>query len=266
MESSHNKLLSDEEYHDIFAEFCSFRQIIISKLSEFGLDKCQKVLDLASGHGFLSFTIRDSGYKGRLIDIGLLNDLKSYQKVISYKEFNSNDIQYIIMSASTLAFRDNTYDLIVNFLGLEDINMTLGKGGVKSTLVELSRILCKDGILEIAIMSKGKDPASLINWNLWRYIGLKSVFYSPQFYIRTLTKAGCILQKQFVLRTNKKMTVNQAKEEILFACEEAPKIFKNYDVKAKKFEKVWKKFSKKIERYGLGFYPEILILIFKKKA
>ncbi|MFX0001060.1 MAG: class I SAM-dependent methyltransferase [Candidatus Hodarchaeota archaeon] len=264
MDSIHINYLTDEEYDNIFIEFCFFRQKVVSELLKFGLDKRTKVLDVAAGHGFLSFAIRDSGYKGRLVDIGLLNDLNSYEKAISSKEFNSDNIQYVIMSTANLAFRDNSFDLIANFLGLEDINMTLGREGVKSTLEELGRILRKDGILEITIMLKGKDPSSIINWKLWRYVGLNSLFYSPHFYIKLLEKLGCVLLKKFILRTNKNITLNQAKEEILFACEEAPKLFRKYGVKAKPFQKVWSKFNKKIKRYGLGFYPEILVLIFKK--
>ncbi|MFX1500030.1 MAG: class I SAM-dependent methyltransferase [Promethearchaeota archaeon] len=258
--------LADEEYKNIFIEFCSFRQKIVSKLKDFGLKKSNIILDLAAGHGILSLAIRDSGYEGKLVDIGLINDLESYRRITSNQNRKDANIQYIIMNTSTLAFRDNSFDFIVNFLGLEDINMTLGKKGVKNALIELNRILNKNGILEISIMLKGNEPSSIINWNLWKYIGLNSIFHSPKFYINLLENFGYILQNKFILKTNKKMTEEQAKEEILFACEEAPKIFDNYGVKAKSFEKVWKKLNKRIKKNGVGFYPEILVLIFKKTS
>ncbi len=258
--------MTDEEYETIFIEFCSFRQRIASSLIDFGLRESNTVLDLAAGHGLLSIAIRDSGYEGKLIDIGLINDLKSFKRTIEKSNRKYFNIQYIVMNSSNLAFRDNCIDFIVNFLGMEDINMTLGKEGVKMTLKELSRILIKNGILEISIMVKGKEVSSIINWKLWKFIGLNSIFYSPRFYINSLKKSGFMLENKIVLKTNKKMTTEQAKEEILFACEEAPTIFEKYGIKAKEFKKVWNKFIQKIKKYGLGFYPEIMTLIFKKEG
>jgi len=257
--------LTDKEYKKIFFAFCSFRQNIATELLKYGLNESQNVLDFASGHGLLSLAIKDTGYKGHIVDIGLINDLETYKRTVLNNNYNIKNIQYIVMNASNLGFRDNKFKIIANFLGLEDINMTLGKEGVLTTLKELSRILCENGILEISLMIKGKEPSSIINWKLWKYIGLNSIFYKPNFYIKALEKAGCKLQKKFLLKTYKKMTSKQAEEEIIFACKEAPQIFHKYGVRAKEFQKIWNKFSRKIRKHGLGFYPIVMVLIFKKE-
>lgn len=258
--------LSDEEYENIFVSFCSFRQKLVSKLEEYGLLKSNYIMDLAAGHGFLSFAVEEKGYKNYLVDIGLINDLENFRRTIAIETYNSRNLQFIVMDSSKMAFRENRFDFIVNFLGLEDINMTIGKSGVISTLKEADRILKVGGILEIAILAKGSKPSSILNWKIWKYIGLNSRFYSPEFYINKMLELGLRLKEKFMLRTNKKMTSTQAKEEILFACEEAPKIFKRYNVYPKPFKQVWNKYKKKIKKQGLGFYPIILILIFEKQS
>ncbi|MFX1308748.1 MAG: class I SAM-dependent methyltransferase [Promethearchaeota archaeon] len=257
--------LTDKEYKRVFFDFCSFRQKIATELLKYRLKESQSVLDFAAGHGLLSFAINDIGYKGHIVDVGLINDLETYKRTIQIKNYNTKNIEYIVMDTSSLGFRDNSFEIIANFLGLEDINMTQGKEGVKTTLKQLSRILHRNGILEISIMLKGKEPSSIINWKLWKYIGLNSFFYSPKFYIKSLKKEGCRYQKKILLKTYKKMTIEQAKEEILFACKETPKIYSKYGVKAKEFQKVWKKFRDKVEKHGLGFYPIIMVLLFKKQ-
>ena len=168
------------------------------------------------------------------------------------------------MDSSITAFRDQTFDCIVNFLGLEDINMTLGKNGVILTLLELGRIIKNKGIIEIAIMVKGNEPSSLLNWEIWEYIGLNSIFHPPKFYIKHLSRIGFRLEYKFLLKSFKKMNIEQAREEISFACEEAPKLFKLYNVKARKFQDVWNKYGVKIKQFGCGFYPDILVMVFKK--
>ncbi|MFX1572894.1 MAG: hypothetical protein ACFFB0_09100 [Promethearchaeota archaeon] len=255
---------TDEEYEKAFANFCSFREKISVELVNFGLLESHYIIDLAAGHGFLSFAINKLGYKGQVLCIGLPNDYNTYKRVLESGNYSSKNIQYCIMDTSQMGFRDGTINFITNFLGLEDINMLGGKKAITYTLSETSRLLRDPGILQISILLKGSEPSSKLNWKLWKYIGLNSIFYKPKFYTKKLKNLGFNLQKSFQLKTFKKMTLNQAREEILFACKETPKIFNKYKVKSKSFEKVWEKFKHNIKKYGLAFYPEILILIFQK--
>ncbi len=256
--------LTDEEYENIFFDFCSLRNKIGMKLIKYGLLEKENVLDIAAGHGLLSIAIKEHGYNNKLVAIGLKNDVESFGQL--RKKYDSvKDIQYVECFSSQLGFKNESFDCIINFLGLEDINMTSGKRGVKKTLFEMSRIVKKEGIIEITIQIEGKEPSSQIFWDLWENIGLNSIFYPPDYYIDTLESVGCFLVEQFSLKTYKKMTENQAKLEIKFACDEAPKIFSDYDVEARPFQEVWKEFKPRIRKYGMEFWPEFLVLIFKKE-
>ncbi|MFX0051352.1 MAG: class I SAM-dependent methyltransferase [Candidatus Hermodarchaeota archaeon] len=256
--------LSDKEYRTIFQTFCSFRKIITSLLIDFGLLKSHKILDLAAGHGFMSFTIREFGYKNEIYPIGLTNDLHSFKQVINRIYPSSMNIQYLVMDTTKLGFENDSIDFIVNFLGLEDINMTRGYTGVCQSLSEACRVLRKGGILEIAILQRGSEPSDDLNWRLWESIGLNAIFHPPESYIQNIEEKGLKIQKKVLLKSSRKMTAKQAREEILFACEKAPQIFKEFNVHVRAFDDVWAEFGSEIGQYGLGFYPNILVLIFKK--
>ena len=60
------------------------------------------------------------------------------------------------------------------------------------------------------------------------------------------------------------MTAAQTREELQFACEEAPRIFKEYTVSAVPFDKLWQKFGERIERYGMAYYSDLCILVGRK--
>lgn len=257
--------MTDEEYEEIWVKFCNFRNKIISDLRTYNLFNKDIVLDLLAGHGLLSLALSKNGYKGKIIALGLKNDAESFQKTLKNYTYNHRQIQYLIMNSALMALQENSVDFIINFLGLEDINMTIGKQGIIQTLTECARILKKDGYIEMAILKKGNLPSSRINWEVWKYIGLNAIFYPKKFYVHLLKELNFKLEKEVLLQTKKKMTVKQAKEEIQFACNKAPAIFQKFTVKTRPFEEVWKKFKKCIENHGMGYYPDILILVFRKK-
>jgi hypothetical protein len=143
--------------------------------------------------------------------------------------------------------------------------MTSGKKGVQNTLLEMSRVLKNEGIIEIAIQIEGTEPSDKIYWEVWNKIGLNSVFHPPSFYIDILEGAGCNLVEQFTIKTKKKMTEDQAKEEIEFACKETLKIFSDFNLEVKPFTEIWAEFQPKIRKYGMGYWPIFLVLIFQKK-
>jgi hypothetical protein len=60
------------------------------------------------------------------------------------------------------------------------------------------------------------------------------------------------------------MTTEQAKEELLFACNETPKIFKVYHVKTISFETLWEMYKEKIEKYGMAYYSKLITIIGRK--
>jgi hypothetical protein len=80
-------------------------------------------------------------------------------------------------------------------------------------------------------------------------------------YKKMLEKNGFRLLARRLYHTGKKLTPQQAREEIRFACENVPRI---YGVKTPCFDKVWEEFGNRIEEHGLGHYSKVVLFIAQK--
>ncbi|NHK30779.1 MAG: class I SAM-dependent methyltransferase [Asgard group archaeon] len=264
-----NKFMSKEEYANSFTRFFALRKKIARSLISFGLSSGMNILDILAGHGFFSYEIAKLIKKGKITAIGLQNDLDSFnsfsKKLIDEQQRKAIElINYELMDIINLEFPDNTFDFVVNFLGLEDVNMTRGPEGVKQALRECARVLKPSGILQITLCLEGDEPDQIIAKEVTDLIGHQAIFYPKEFYIEELEKSSIEIIDERWFYSKRKMTAEQAKEELVFACNETPKYFKEYDIKTISFEELWKKYGEKIEKHGMAFYSQLLILIGRK--
>ncbi|MBU7030531.1 MAG: class I SAM-dependent methyltransferase [Theionarchaea archaeon] len=268
MKPMKNEFMSNEEYEKSFVDFWGIRSKIAHLLTDYGLKSGAHILDVPAGHGFLSCEIAKVIQRGSIHAVGLQNDLKTFQAFFRSlkgpeKEY-SKLITYHVMDAAHLTFPDETFDFVVNFLGLEDINMTKGITGVKQCLSEFTRVLKPEGILQVTLCLEGDEPDQVIAKEIMEYIGCNAVFYSKDFYTAELQRRGIQILAEHWFHTRRKMTASQAREELLFACNETPKIFKDYDVHTVSFNKLWQKFGKRIKVHGMAFYSDLCVLIGQK--
>ena len=127
---------SDEEYQQAFVYFGGVRKEIARLLSRsLGMNK-GIILDISAGHGYLSFEVAKLFRESWILGIGLPNDCVDYLRIRNQNNANPlyERIDFVASDATRLALSDGSCDLIVNFLGLEDIMMTRGEGGVFQTL------------------------------------------------------------------------------------------------------------------------------------
>jgi ubiquinone/menaquinone biosynthesis C-methylase UbiE len=263
-----NAFMSDEEYEGCFTNFWGIRSRIAHVLMDYGLQSGNRVLDVPSGHGFLAYEIARVIQEGEIHAVGLSNDLETYKQFSTSLKGPEKEylklISYTVADAAELPFQSGKFDFVVNFLGLEDINMTKGITGVKKSLSEFVRVLNVDGIILITVCLEGNEPDQVLAKEITEYMGINALFYSKDFYYNELQKlTGDIVCEKWV-HTHRKMTAAQAKEELLFACEEAPRIFEKYNVKAVPFHELWQKFGERITRYGMAYYSDLCILVGKK--
>jgi ubiquinone/menaquinone biosynthesis C-methylase UbiE len=258
---------TDDEYQRAFFEFGGFREEIARRIHEIILLGEAIVLDLLSGHGLLSLECRKIFPHARLICTGLLNDAESYRSLQITNLVSTNvlsQIYYIICNATRIPLKSASCDAIVNFLGLEDVNMLYGESGVKSVFEEASRLLKPNGFFQISFVEYGNHPAEMIAQEVWESIGLNAVFYRRDEYVELLKIYDFEVYEEFTLKHNKKMTLEQSKEEIQFACNEAPRIYSGFGVKAIRFDEIWKKFSERIMSDGMGYWSPVRVMIFSK--
>ncbi len=261
-----NEFLFDNEYNDFFFNFEGIRKDIIQSLIPYGLKKAQWVLDFPSGHGLLAHEVLLQNQTGKVVGIGLDNDLHTYIKTKNLTEYSGTlkRLEYCGNDITCSCFQKEKFDFIVNFLGLEDIHMTRGNVGLAQTFAELSQILKKGAILQIAINIEGNEPDEILNKEVTRYIGHNAYFHPKEFYLDLFSKNGIELEEEKWFYSRKKLTADQARVELEFACEETPKYFKQFGINCKSFNEVWEKFGERVKELGLAYYSDICILIGKK--
>jgi ubiquinone/menaquinone biosynthesis C-methylase UbiE len=264
-----NEFMTDQEYEECFVEFWGIRSNIAHTLTEYGLKPGISVLDVPAGHGFFSYEVAKVIQRGEIHAVGLKNDLESFERFsrslkTESERYYLDMITYSVMDAVNLGFPSEIFDFVVNFLGLEDINMTRGKKGVKKSLSEFVRVLTCNGVIQVTVCIEGDEPDQVIAKEVMDYLGAQAVFYPKEFYVQELETLGVSIVAEKWFHTHKKMTAKQAEEELRFACDEPPKIFSDYNVTTVPFDELWDKFGSRIETHGMAYYSDLCVLIGRK--
>jgi hypothetical protein len=165
-----------------------------------------------------------------------------------------------------IPFSNGVFDVVINFLGLEDIKMTRGAEGVKLALSEMARVLDAKGLLQISLVEYGEFPEERLARVVWSATGLNPVFETREWYRQVLEALGLrlLLEEQFIYP--KKMTAAQAKEELKFACNVAPSLFSEFGVSARNFESLWTEFGSRIKEHGMAYWSRIRVMLFEHEA
>jgi len=264
-----NSYMTDQEYGECFMKFWGIRAQIARLLTQYGLKKGAQVLDIPSGHGLFALEIAKVISSGNVHAIGLWNDLETFQafshSLHPVDQLYLHIIRYHIMDAVCLGFKTNSFDFVVNFLGFEDINMTRGKQGVIQAIKECHRVLRPGGIFQLTLCLEGDEPDERIAKEVFEMLGCNAIFYPKEFYIEELNHCGIQLLDEKWFHTHRKMTAQQAKEEISFACTETPSIFSSYEVRTMPFEVLWDRVKDRIEVHGMAYYSHLCVLVGQKE-
>lgn len=246
--------LSDDEYPRFFEQLNGLRRRIVADLP---IEPGMRILDLATGYGYFAMTVarQVAGVKIVGIDLSRSDVCKAHRN--SRKGGLTSCIKIVQMDATSMGFRNGSFDVVVNFLGLEDIHMTRGRGGVQRTFMEASRVLKSRGDFCFVTMPPEEmdSQAQKLETAVFSYT-CGATWLSLGEYKRMLAEAGFELTRKASYYTGKKLTPKQAREYIGFACENVPKI---YGVRTSSFEKVWQRFGKDIDNYGLGYYSKVVL-------
>ena len=257
---------SSEEYENAFVHFGDIRKRIASLVVSLCKTDSLMVLDFLAGHGYMGLEISRTSRSAKVVGFGLPNDVLTHlglrKKLAQPELFSSTD--YVCADGTSLPFLEGSFNLVVNFLGLEDLKMTKGKEEVEKALIDLSRLVSFGGFLQIGIVEYGETPEEQIAKDLWEAIGLGCTFLPVTYYREVLEGKGLRLLNSVVFLFPKKMTSEQAKEELEFACYEAPKIYAQFGVQAVSFQKIWNQFRDRIKEHGMAYWSRIRVLVFRK--
>ena len=176
----------------------------------------------------------------------------------------SNRITLREMDASSLGFQAEIFDHVVNFLGLEDVHMTRGREGVEKAFKEAHRVLRPGGFFCFVAMpsDEAETHAQRNEIEVFSWI-CDATWLTRAEYMDLISGSGLALEYGKVFRTGKKLTVEQAKEEIVFACDNVPFI---YGRPACSFDEAWERFGDSITEHGMGHYSRLELFVTRKRA
>jgi ubiquinone/menaquinone biosynthesis C-methylase UbiE len=248
--------ISDSEYESYYPRLNGLRTRIVRYLP---MKPSMRILDLATGYGY--FAIEVARHNTTVKTTGIDISLSCVQK--SQRNIEQVDLQNLIsivrMDATDMGFHHEVFDMAVNFTGLEDIHMTRGKAGLQQTFNEVYRVLAPESHFCFVVMppEEMETEAQRIEVALFSYI-CDAIWLTTNEYETLLERAGFTVCSTYRYYTGLKLTPEQAKTEIRFACDYAPKI---YGVNTPSYEEIWARFGQDIEKHGLGHYSKVVLMI-----
>lgn len=221
-----------------------------------------RILDVATGEGFFAIEVAKSygNLKVTGVDISR-SSIRNGKKNVK-REGLEGRVEMVELDATRMNFKREEFDMVINFTGLEDIHMTSGRLGVQRTFFGVNRVLKPGSYFCLVVMppEEMETEAQQTEVALFSYI-CDATWLSAREYKEMLEKAKFRSVRMRSYYTGKKLTPEQAKAEIRFACKNVPKI---YAIKTPSFEEIWGRFGDDIEQYGLGHYSKVVSVVAKK--
>ena len=248
--------VSDEEYPTYFVKLEGVREKAAAELCLTG-----DVLDIATGSAYYAMALTREHPDIHVTAIDIAGHETARENVD--KAGLSSRITLREMDATNLEFTDGSFDHVANFLGLEDIHMTKGREGVEKAFKEAHRVLKPSGSFCFAAMpcDEAETPAQRKEIEVFSWI-CDATWLTRADYLSLISGSGLAFEYSKVFRTGKKLTVEQAREEIEFACENVPVI---YGRPARVFDKAWERFGDSITEHGLGHYSRLELFVTRNK-
>lgn len=251
--------ISNPEYETYYGRLNSLRSRIAAHLP---IGSAVRILDVATGEGF--FAIEVAKYYGDLkitgVDISR-RSVRDARKNVK-REGLGRTVQIVEADTTRLNFKRAEFDMAINFTGLEDIHMTSGRVGVQQTFLEVNRVLKPTSHFCLVVMppEEMETEAEKIEVALFSYI-CDATWLTFREYQEMLNSAEFRVLSVRTYYTGKKLTPEQAKSEIRFACKNVPRI---YGIETQSFEEIWGRFGKSIEEHGLGHYSKVVSVVAQK--
>ena len=252
--------VQEQDYEDYASRLDGLRAKVVAELP---LEPRMRILDIATGSALFAIELakRDPSYKIVAIDVSD-KAIRIADRRIREKWLDPH-VTTMKMDATRLEFQGGSFGMAVNFMGLDDIDMTRGDQGVRQAFHEVARILKSRGYFCFTILPPEESETAAQKLEAEVYTHACGAKWLPAIrYQEFLRGAGFTLIKRQVFYSRKKLQSAQARIEIQVAIENA----RSHDVEPLPFEEVWKKFGKEIEENGLGHASRVVLMIARRNA
>jgi len=248
--------VNDREYPTYFGTLGGLRE----KIAEALPFSQGNVLDVATGSAYFAAAVAKTRPRVKItaIDIGRLDTAK----MVVEKSGVADRVTLANMDATRMEFPPNSFDHAINFLGLEDIHMTRGRKGVEDTFKEVHRVLKPGGTFSFTVMpsDKAETLAQALEVEVFSYI-CDATWLKEAEYVRIAESRGLVVQSKRVFKTGKKLTLEQARQEMAYAVENVPRL---YGRNARSFDDAWNKYRERIRLNGLGHYSRVELFVARR--
>jgi cyclopropane fatty-acyl-phospholipid synthase-like methyltransferase len=217
------------------------------------------VLDLGFGHGFLSCEIAVQT-NANVVAIDFLGGDQLRIAKSGVRTGGLEDrISFVTGDARRLPFSPGSFECVVSFLALEDVNMTGGRQSLTSVIENSVQALRPGGLLAFAddmFLECAKEKSQKL-YSRIQNDEFQAGLPSKEIILSVLTKHGLRNVKEVSYDPNVTLGPEEAKVELKDVVEAKP-FGKSFD-----FAKLWQKHGKEIETFGLS-YPSILLISVQK--
>jgi demethylmenaquinone methyltransferase/2-methoxy-6-polyprenyl-1,4-benzoquinol methylase len=128
-------------------------------------DTSQSVLDVCAGTAASSILIADHNRKNRIIGIDISEDMLSVARRKIFQR-NLNNLEVRNMSADSMQFSDNSFDVVMISFALHEFEQTLRQ----NIIMEIARVLKPGGIFLVIDFARQNNRLNHFFLNLWTKI------------------------------------------------------------------------------------------------
>ena len=252
--------LTDEEYETYWVKLQGIRRSISKDL---GLTEGMEILDVGTGWGFFAIEVAKQLKRGKIVGIDITLEATNMARKLVGEAEVADVVQVRRMDATELSFPDNHFDLATSFLGMRDIYMTRGEGGVKKATEEMIRVTGLGGRIALCITppeDMETEEQRIAVETEGKVFGAVSL--PKKFYVDIFRDNNVVLKEKKAYYTDKKLTANQAMTELKEGIEIARKVYGKH---VPDFKDVWDTYGNRIEAFGYGMYSKIVLLVGEKR-
>jgi ubiquinone/menaquinone biosynthesis C-methylase UbiE len=230
-----------------------------------------RVLDVLVGEGDFTRAVAKSS-KGIFVVAGeiLGSDLKEAKRR-SERDKLKDVTEFLRMDVTSMAFIDDSFDYVVNFIGWEDFAAVSGEEFINNVFGEMVRVLRKGGALAITFIPSLESMGEISKKDdeLLEYMyksRKRPKYYREEFFLRKFEKYGIKLVSRNVFETSEsRLRPADARKFIEWSC----KNYRNFyasDVEMRPYKEILREFGEFIEKHGIRERRSKFILLIGKKS
>ncbi len=238
---------------------------MLCKIAEYAaknIKDSDEVVDILTGYAnFLIQLVKIK--KVKIMGIDNSNFIIKIAKKNIEKNGLSDFIEIKKSDARKIPFQDNSFDAVVNYTGWGDVVLTCGKSGIRKIIKEATRVLKPKGKIIISFpLVEANSKIEIMDEKIQIYLYGRKRHYSKEFFKKELRRNKIkIIDSKVFLYPNKRISPEIAKNILVPHQKE---VQKEFGIKSKSYEQIWKKFGSFIEKYGYGGGKGIVVLVGEK--